>query len=82
MPHFLMAYNVGASGAEVVSILGVEIFFVLSGYVLAPQIIFVATNGSCWSNLGIFLVRRWMRTLPAYMLTLVVVWPLAHDAIL
>ena len=62
IPHFLMFHNIDAEGAETMSILGVEVFFVLSGYVLAPQLLALAERPS-WHNLGVFWVRRWMRPL-------------------
>ena len=58
--------------AEAVAIAGVEVFFVLSGFVLAPQIVDWVV-GRPWRNLGVFLARRWMRTIPPYVVALVVV---------
>jgi peptidoglycan/LPS O-acetylase OafA/YrhL len=56
---------------EIVTSLAVEIFFVLSGFVLSPFLarIFESTT-DVGGNLCIFLVRRWMRTLPLYFLAL------------
>ena len=48
---------------EYFSLLFVEFFFVLSGFVLYPQLIQVLENKK---NLLIFYQRRWMRTLPLY----------------
>ena len=48
---------------EYFSLLFVEFFFVLSGFVLYPQLIQVLENKK---NLFIFYQRRWMRTLPLY----------------
>src|SRR5208337_1692807 len=57
---------------EAVAIVGVEVFFVLSGFVLAPQIVdWVIAKP--WRNLGVFLARRWMRTIPPYVAALAVV---------
>lgn len=70
IPHFFIEERMGAPLAESVSILGVEIFFVLSGYVLAPQILFYVFAKPNTRNAGIFLVRRWMRTLPPYLIAL------------
>jgi peptidoglycan/LPS O-acetylase OafA/YrhL len=75
IPHFCMARQIGSEGAETISILAVEIFFVLSGYVLAPQLLQVASL----RNLGIFLVRRWMRTVPPYLLALLLASITAHQ---
>ena len=55
---------------EFLTILAVEIFFVLSGFVLAKQIIYVV-NERKFSNFKIFLVRRWIRTVPPYLIALV-----------
>jgi peptidoglycan/LPS O-acetylase OafA/YrhL len=79
IPHFAMyAYGAGAV-AETVSILGVEIFFVLSGYVLAPQILtFCFERPSC-RNYGVFLIRRWMRTVPPYAIALILTSAGAHQ---
>ncbi|WP_439392316.1 acyltransferase family protein [Bradyrhizobium sp. PMVTL-01] len=70
IPHFFMAVGVGTHNAEAVSILGVEVFFVLSGFVLASQILLVTVEHPSLANLGIFWVRRWMRTIPAYLVAL------------
>ena len=44
----------------------------LSGFVLAPQIVDWVV-GKPWRNLGVFLIRRWMRTIPPYVVALVVI---------
>ena len=52
-------------------------FFVLSGYVLAPQILLILSTrklGTLWT----FLMRRWMRTVPAYLVALLLVSAFAH----
>ena len=49
------------------SIFFVEFFFILSGFVLFPQLKKVYSNNK---NLKIFYYRRWMRTLPPYILAL------------
>lgn len=69
IPHFFIYHSVQPDIFEAVSILGVEIFFVLSGYVLAPQIM-ICVNEAKLRFLWIFLVRRWMRTVPAYVVAL------------
>jgi peptidoglycan/LPS O-acetylase OafA/YrhL len=69
IPHFFIYHSVHLDFFEAVSILGVEIFFVLSGYVLAPQILICITEAKP-RFLGIFLIRRWMRTVPAYVVAL------------
>ena len=54
---------------EIVSSMAVEVFFIISGFVLAPQIIRLATE-NIFSNYKIFLIRRWYRTIPLYVLSL------------
>lgn len=79
IPHFFMyGYGSGAA-AETISILGVEIFFVLSGFVLAPQILTFCFEQPSGRNYGIFLVRRWMRTIPPYAIALVLTSAAAHQ---
>ena len=50
---------------ELISSLSVEIFFVISGFVLAPQIIKIFESKKFF-NFKIFIYRRFLRTLPAY----------------
>jgi len=69
VPHFLLYRGMGGEPAEAMSVLAVEVFFVLSGFVLAPQILLITQNRSP-AMLGRFLVRRWMRTVPAYLVAL------------
>jgi peptidoglycan/LPS O-acetylase OafA/YrhL len=69
IPHFLMLTS-SSPTAEVVSVLAVEVFFVLSGFVLSPQILQCLQSGRL-SDFGVFLTRRWMRTIPPYLFALV-----------
>lgn len=78
IPHFLLMGRADPR-LENVSVLAVEIFFVLSGFVLAPQILSVLRSGSGMA-LWIFLVRRWMRTVPPYLAALVTVTALVGGA--
>ena len=55
---------------EYLSFLFVELFFVLSGFVLYPQLIKVLNDNK---KLFIFYKRRWLRTLPLYFVSLVLV---------
>ena len=55
---------------EILTILAVEVFFVLSGFVLAKQIIYVV-NGKKFYNFKIFLIRRWIRTIPPYFIAII-----------
>jgi len=69
IPHFFMAHLPDAGIFEAISILSVEIFFILSGFVLAPQIIYCIEQDSA-QRFKIFVIRRWMRTIPPYTLAL------------
>src|SRR6266702_5939935 len=70
--HFLIFRSLGGDAAEVVSVLAVEVFFVLSGFVLAPQILACMQSGRP-RRLWVFLVRRWMRTVPPYLMALTLI---------
>jgi len=61
---------------EFLSTLFVEMFFPLSGFVLASQTMLVARRQG---SVGIFLARRWMRTLPLFGLALVCVIIILKD---
>ena len=72
IPHYLTTNAPFEPAVETVAIVGVEVFFVLSGFVLAPQIVdWVIARP--WRNLRVFLARRWMRTIPPYVAALAVV---------
>ena len=70
--HYLAYRSIGPLYAEAASALAVEVFFTLSGFVLAPQIIRCVRDGSL-STLRVFLMRRWMRTVPPYLVALAAV---------
>jgi peptidoglycan/LPS O-acetylase OafA/YrhL/lysophospholipase L1-like esterase len=72
IPHYLTANAPFRPLAESFAISGVELFFVLSGFVLAPQIVDWVVDKP-WRNLGVFLIRRWMRTIPPYVVALVAI---------
>jgi peptidoglycan/LPS O-acetylase OafA/YrhL len=72
IPHFFLLSGVPFAGAETLAVIAVEVFFVLSGFVLAPQILLVL-QGEHRNGLRTFLVRRWMRTVPSYVLALLLV---------
>jgi len=67
--HFY-AFLYGNAFMEYLSFLFVEFFFILSGFVLFPQLIQVLNNSR---NLYYFYLRRWMRTIPLYILCLLMV---------
>jgi peptidoglycan/LPS O-acetylase OafA/YrhL len=69
IPHYFVLNSTDWQTAEAMSVLSVEVFFVLSGFVLAPQIIFCSRDGRL-VNLLIFLVRRWMRTILPFLVAL------------
>lgn len=56
--------------SEYISLIFVEFFFVLSGFVLFPQLLKIFENKK---NLLIFYKRRWLRTLPLYFIFLVAI---------
>ena len=72
-PHLVIYFALSKNLVvlEIITSLSVEIFFVLSGFVLCPFLarIFESATGT-GKNLLIFLIRRWMRTLPLYFLAL------------
>ncbi len=70
VPHYLMSKNITGDWAESIAIISVEVFFVLSGFVLAPQILY-CLGGDFIHRFRIFLVRRWVRTVPPYLLALI-----------
>jgi peptidoglycan/LPS O-acetylase OafA/YrhL len=78
LPHFFAYRGVFPDTFETISALAVEVFFVLSGYVLAPQILFCLGAGQP-RYLGVFLVRRWMRTIPPYLVALLLISILSHQ---
>ena len=55
---------------EIISSIAVEVFFIISGFVLAPQIINILKQNSLY-NYKIFILRRWYRTIPLYVLSLI-----------
>jgi len=65
--HFYY-YLYNLDNFEFYSIFFVELFFVLSGFVLFPQLLRVYNNTN---NIKIFYFRRWYRTIPPYLVALV-----------
>jgi peptidoglycan/LPS O-acetylase OafA/YrhL len=72
IPHYLTLNSTDWVGADIVAVTAVEVFFVLSGFVLAPQIL-QQVIGQPARNLRTFLIRRWMRTIPPYLMALLCV---------
>ena len=67
--HFF-AFIYGSVFCEYLSFLFVEFFFVLSGFVLYPQLLQIYNNKK---NLFLFYKRRWLRTLPVYFFSLIII---------
>ena len=61
---------------EYFSLLFVEFFFVLSGFVLYPQLLKTINNKK---NIFLFFKRRWMRTLPLYFIVIFLVSILTNN---
>jgi peptidoglycan/LPS O-acetylase OafA/YrhL len=66
--HFF-AFSYGSVISEYLSFIFVEFFFVLSGFVLFPQLLRIYNDKK---NLLIFYKRRWLRTLPIYIFSLII----------
>lgn len=61
---------------------GVELFFVLSGFLIGSLLLDIVERDPDFRSWRIFMVRRWMRTVPLYVLwvaILFVFWPPADD---
>lgn len=54
--------------------LGVELFFALSGFLIGKILFRTVLPAPSWHSSYVFLLRRWMRTLPAYYTVLVVLF--------
>lgn len=65
--HYFM-FTSNFVSAEFLSTVFVEMFFPLSGFVLASQTLLVAQKRG---SVAVFLARRWMRTLPLFLLALI-----------
>ena len=68
--HLIISSTGNNLKLEIISSIAVEVFFIISGFVLAPQILKI-TRSSKINDYKIFLVRRWYRTIPLYVLSLV-----------
>src|SRR5262249_24975966 len=55
IPHYFELHGSHSDRAEVISVLAVEVFFTLSGFVLAPQIL-ACMRGQRLADLRVFLV--------------------------
>jgi len=69
--HLQLVFWGGRSAlAGVLGTLGVELFFVLSGFLIGGLLLDILEQGAGPRALWTFLVRRWMRTIPLYYLWL------------
>lgn len=71
LPHSILLFGSNIY-VESISIISVEIFFIISGFVLAPQIILIKEKQIKFNHL-IFLFRRWIRTVIPYVIALIFV---------
>jgi peptidoglycan/LPS O-acetylase OafA/YrhL len=72
--QFWMPYVQGLSVdidriAFLTGVYGVEIFFCLSGFLIGGLLLDIQRRGGAAKAVKIFLIRRWIRTLPLYYLT-------------
>lgn len=65
---FLPFNHIALAVYELISRLGVEIFFVLSGFLIGQILIRDVLSNNQWSLIPKFYIRRWFRTLPLYYL--------------
>jgi peptidoglycan/LPS O-acetylase OafA/YrhL len=71
--HFSIIYIGSGTGLYPMGIVGVELFFVLSGYLIGGILLRSIADNEGTVNMpliGRFWARRWMRTLPSYLLAL------------
>ncbi len=50
---------------------GVDLFFALSGFLIGRILLDLCSREPTWRDLAVFLIRRWMRTIPLYALALI-----------
>lgn len=71
LPYVSNSYNATfQSLCGIFGYLGVEIFFVLSGFLIGTILLRNYLSDFGWKEIKTFLKRRWFRTLPAYYLVL------------
>lgn len=68
--HLIISHHGSNLKIEIISSIAVEVFFIISGFVLASQILKVAKSGKI-KDYKVFLMRRWYRTIPLYVLSLI-----------
>jgi len=70
--HLFVSLIPELDGFFVLGYLGVELFFVLSGFLIGGILINITTTSAAFSDIKNFWVRRWFRTLPNYYLFLAI----------
>ena len=68
--HLIISYHGSNLKLEIISSIAVEVFFIISGFVLASQILKITKSGKI-KDYKVFLMRRWYRTIPLYVLSLI-----------
>lgn len=76
--HFFLFNDQSSNLYEFITIFSVEIFFILSGFVLGKQLDLCFKNGDI-DTLKIFYLRRWMRTIPIFIFILILASILNND---
>ncbi len=66
VPALEEAYAGAGPLSFVIGVLGVELFFALSGFLIGGLLIRLDQSGASFPQVRTFLVRRWLRTLPLY----------------
>ena len=69
VPHFFLFSNINSEILEFISVFAVEIFFVLSGFVLGGQLDLCFEKRN-FNTLKVFFLRRWSRTIPIFFVVL------------
>jgi peptidoglycan/LPS O-acetylase OafA/YrhL len=77
--HFLAIEGVYTRTEFPISIMvsgyfGVELFFVLSGFLIGSLLLDIVERGASFREWIIFMTRRWMRTIPLYVLWIAVLF--------
>ena len=75
IPHLILSYSnnlVYTDNAYVISSIGVELFFCLSGYLICKQGFYITNSKNYFlKNTYIFIKRRVLRTWPSYFFALI-----------
>ncbi len=75
IPHLILSFSSNTAytnNAYIISTIGVELFFCLSGYLICKQGLFIINSRKYFvRNTFIFIIRRVLRTWPAYFFALI-----------